>query len=64
MPVTIGNLSNLVVAGDEHGNLHLWSEVESIKENIGANLSTHTSCVQKLEVTVDDQRVLSAGYED
>jgi hypothetical protein len=64
MPITIGNSSNLVVAGDEHGNIHLWREVESIKENIGANLSTHASNVQKLEMTVDDQRVLSTGYLD
>ena len=45
MPITVGNLSNIVLAGDENGNIYLWKDVESIKENIGSNLATHTSNV-------------------
>ena len=37
MPISLGNLSNLVVAGDEYGNVYLWKDVESIKENVGNN---------------------------
>jgi|TARA_B110000285_G_C15122331_1_gene617975 hypothetical protein len=45
MPIALGNLSNLVVAGDENGNVYVWKDVESIKENIGNNFLTHTSNV-------------------
>ena len=37
MPIALGNLSNIVAAGDEHGNIYLWKDVESIKENISNN---------------------------
>lgn len=37
MPITLGNLSNVVVAGDENGNINIWKDVESIKENVGSN---------------------------
>jgi hypothetical protein len=43
MPIVLGNLSNIVIAGDENGNLFLWKDVESIKENIGSNLGCHTT---------------------
>ena len=37
MPIALGNLSNIVAAGDEHGNIYLWKDVEAIKENISNN---------------------------
>ena len=45
MPIVLGNLSNMVVAGDENGNVYVWKDVESIKENIGNNFSCHTTNV-------------------
>jgi hypothetical protein len=30
----------MVASGDENGNLYLWKDVESIKENIGFNTVT------------------------
>lgn len=64
MPIALGNQSNLVAAGDENGNVFLWKDVESIKENIGSNFVAHTASVQKIEFTIDDKRMLTAGLED
>ena len=64
MPIALGNLSNIVVAGDENGNIFLWKDVESIKENIGTNFITHTTNVQKLELTIDDKRLITMGHTD
>lgn len=43
IPFCLGNLSNMVAAGDENGNVFLWKNVEHIKENIGLNFTGHTS---------------------
>ena len=64
MPIAIGNLSNLVTAGDENGNVYLWKDVESIKEDIGINFLTHTSNVELMEITLDDRRVITMGRSD
>lgn len=64
MPISLGNLSNLVVAGDEYGNVYLWKDVESIKENVGNNFQCHTSNIQKIEITMDDKRLIILGYQD
>jgi len=64
MPIALGNLSNIVAAGDENGNVYVWRDVESIKENIGNNFVTHTANVQKVEFTLDDKRLLSLGQND
>ena len=64
MPMTVGNLSNVVVAGDENGNVYVWKDVESIKENVGNNFLTHTSNVQKMELTIDDKRLITMGLND
>ena len=64
MPITLGNLSNVVVAGDEYGNINVWKDVESIKENVGSNFQCHTTNLQKLELTIDDKRIVSLGYLD
>lgn len=45
IPIALGNLSNLVAAGDENGNVFLWKSVENIKDNIGLNFTGHTSPV-------------------
>jgi len=45
MPIVLGNLSNIVAAGDENGNIYIWKDVENIKENIGNNFVTHTTIV-------------------
>ena len=45
LPIVLGNVSNLVVAGDENGNIQVWKDVENIKEHIGSNYQTHTSNV-------------------
>jgi hypothetical protein len=64
MPIALGNLSNIVAAGDENGNVYVWRDVESIKENIGNNFVTHTANVQKVEFTLDDKRLISLGQND
>jgi len=64
MPIILGNQSNMVAAGDENGNLFVWKDVESIKENIGNNYVTHSTNVQKLEFTIDDKRVITLGMQD
>lgn len=38
IPISLGNLSNLIATGDENGNVYVWKAVESIKDNIGMNL--------------------------
>ena len=54
----------MVAAGDENGNLFVWKDVESIKENIGNNFVTHSTNIVKLEFTIDDKRVISLGQQD
>lgn len=61
MPMVVGNSSNIVVAADEYGNINLWKDIESIKEHIGNNFQSHTSAVQRLELTIDDKRLVSIG---
>ena len=62
--ISLGNLSNMVAAGDENGNIYLWKTIENIKEHIGANFGGHTSHIQRIELTVDDKRLLSMGNTD
>lgn len=64
IPIALGNLSNMVAAGDENGNIFFWKGVESIKDNIGLNFTGHTSHVQRIELTIDDKRLLSVGLND
>lgn len=64
MPIALGNLSNLACAGDENGNVYLWRSVEAVRDNIGVNLTGHTAHVQRMELTVDDKRLLSMGMTD
>ena len=45
LPIALGFTSNLVAAGDEHGNVHLWKDAENLKENNGINMAGHTSPV-------------------
>ena len=45
LPIALGNVSNIVTCGDEHGNIYLYKDVESIKDNIGVNLVGHASPV-------------------
>ena len=64
MPIALGNLSNMVAAGDENGNVYFWKEVESIKENISCNFQTHTSNVARIELSIDDKRLITLGLAD
>jgi len=64
IPVTIGNLSNMVAHGDDYGNVYVWKDVESIHENIGCNYECHTSGVSRMEFTSDDKRLISVGWKD
>ncbi len=64
IPISLGNLSNMVAAGDENGNIYLWKGTESIKENVGLNFTGHTSHVQRIELTLDDKRLMSLGLND
>lgn len=53
-----------MAAADENGNIFLWKDIESIKENIGNNVQSHTTGVQRLELTIDDKRLVSIGLQD
>lgn len=64
MPMVLGNQSNMVAAGDEYGNVFVWRDVESIKDHIGCNFLSHTSNVERLELTADDKRLISMGQSD
>ena len=64
IPITVGHTSNLVASGDENGNIFLWKDIESIKENIGVNIQCHTSSLQRLEFTFDDKKLFSLGQQD
>lgn len=64
MPIVLGNASNIVAAGDENGTVYLWKDIDSIKEHIGSNFQTHTTSVQRLELTMDDKRLISIGLQD
>lgn len=63
-PISLGNLSNLVASGDENGNVYVWRSVDAIRENIGVNLTGHTAHIQRVELTVDDKRLLTIGMTD
>lgn len=64
IPIALGNLTNLVASGDENGNVYVWRSVEAVKDNIGVNLSGHTAHVQRIELTVDDSRLMTVGLTD
>lgn len=63
-PIALGNLTNMVACGDENGNVYLWRSVDAVRDNIGVNLCGHTAHIQRLELTVDDKRLLSSGMTD
>jgi WD40 repeat protein len=64
MPIALGNVSNMVVSGDENGIISIWKDIDSIKENIGCNFNYHTSSVMRIELTPDDRRLISIGAAD
>jgi WD40 repeat protein len=64
VPFALGHNSNIVAAADENGNLHVWKDVESIKENIGLNLVGHASAIHSVLFTNDDKRMVSFGTSD
>ena len=64
IPISLGNLSNMIATGDENGNIYIWKSVEAIKDNIGLNFSGHTAHIQRLEMTIDDRRLLTLGLGD
>ena len=64
VPICAGNQSNVVVAGDEYGNLYFWKDPEEVKENVSCNFTGHASQVQKVELTADDSHLMSMGLND
>ena len=62
--MSLGAISNVVAAGDDYGNLYVWKDPESVKDNIGVNIPAHSSPVQKIEFTTDDCYLVSAGMTD
>ena len=48
-PIVLGNMSNIVATGDEFGNVYVYKDVESVKDNVGANFIMHSSNVQKID---------------
>jgi len=64
LPFALGNVTNLVAAPDENGNVHLWKDVENIKENIGVNLAGHASPIHSIHFTKDDKRIVTFGTQD
>ena len=64
IPITLGNLSNMVACGDESGNIYMWRSVEAIRDNVGLNFTGHTAHIQRMELTIDDKRLLSLGLTD
>ena len=64
LPISLGNLSNIVTAGDDYGNVYFWKDVDSVKSHIGINLLGHMSPVQRLELTRDDARLVTMGASD
>jgi hypothetical protein len=54
----------MVAAGDENGNIYLWKGTEAIKEHVGVNFGGHTSNIARIELTIDDKRLLSIGSSD
>ena len=45
LPMSLGAISNVVAAGDDYGNLYVWKDPESVKDNIGVNIPAHSSPV-------------------
>lgn len=64
LPIALGNVSNLVTAGDDYGNIYFWKDVDSVKPHIGVNVIGHMSPVQRIELTKDDSRLLTIGSDD
>ena len=60
----LGNASNIVIAGDDYGNVYFWRDVDTVKSHIGVNIHSHMSSVQRLELTKDDSRLISLGSTD
>ena len=61
LPFALGHISNIFTAADENGNVYMWKDVESVKENIGLNLVGHASAIQSVMFTKDDKRMISMG---
>ena len=64
VPITLGNLSDMVAAGDENGIIYIWNDVEAIRENINSNYLTHCSNVSRVQLTADDSKLISLGEFD
>jgi hypothetical protein len=64
LPIVLGNLSNLAASGDENGNVYVWKSVDAVKDNIGINLTGHAAHIQRLELTVDDRKLVTMGMTD
>lgn len=64
LPIALGNKSNIVGAGDDHGNVYFWRDVDAVKPHIGVNILAHMSPVQRLELTKDDSRLITLGATD
>jgi len=64
IPISLGNLSNIVTAGDDYGNVYFWKDVDSVKPHIGVNVLAHMSPVQMVELTKDDSRLVTFGAAD
>ena len=45
LPIALGNVSNIVGAGDDHGNVYFWRDVDTVKSHIGVNILAHMSPV-------------------
>lgn len=41
LPISLGNYSNLVAAGDDFGNVYFWKDPDSVKPHIGVNILAH-----------------------
>lgn len=64
MPICLGNNTNVTFSGDENGNIYLWKDFESIREDVGVNLTGHSAPISRISLTPDDKRLFSIGVND
>jgi WD40 repeat protein len=64
IPVSLGHVSNVVGAGDEFGNVHIYASPENVRNNVGLNFTGHSSLISSTEFTIDDSKFITAGSGD
>ena len=64
IPISLGHSTNIIAAGDEFGNVMTFTNPENVWNNVGSNYTGHASLISKIEFTIDDSKLITAGSSD